>query len=191
MTAAARIRSVLILLAAVVAFAPAAAARSVHGGAGVVTASGRVGALQVNRSGLASVLAFAGQPDAQTVTSRTRRHASYDALGYGCHRRYPGVSAPVGRATWCQTTFYVDVASDSLEQFFTTSGRYHDSHGIVVGMGASAASRRVGHPIHHGCATAIAWGHGHSRLVVGIAARRVALLAVTSTVRDPGALRCL
>lgn len=170
---------------------PRAVAGPVHGGSGVVTASGRVGMLQINGSGLASVLAFAGQPDAQTVTQRSRGHASYDALGYGCSSHHGAVVAPVGRATWCRTAFYVDVASNSLELFFTISHNYRDSHGVTVGMSASEAARRTGHAIHHGCATAIPWGSGHSRIVIGLSHHRVALLALTSTLRDPRVLRCL
>jgi hypothetical protein len=178
-----------VLVALAVMVLPGAAAAS-SGGSGTVTASGRVGTLRINESGLAEVVAFAGQPDAQTVAHGASGRL-YDAFGYGCSGSRQGRAAPVGRGTYCRTAFYVDVPSDRLEQFFTTSRRYHDNHGIRVGTPTSVASRLAHRDWQRGCFTGISLRRPRSLLNIGTARGHVTLLAVDSTLRSPGVFACI
>jgi hypothetical protein len=192
--------SAALASAAPASAAPASAA-PVPGGSGTVTPSGQAGSLQINSSGLAEVLAFAGQPAAQTV-ARGHGGRLYDALGYRCDSTRQGIEAPVGAKNYCETAFYVDVRTNTLEQFFTTSGRYRDDHGVHVGMSTAEADRREHRAAIIGCAEGMALRHGHSALVIAMSGghregRRqlvgghVALLAVDSTLRRPGVFVCI
>jgi hypothetical protein len=191
----------LACLAATVLLGAGAPLASASGGAGTVTSGGGVGQLRINESGLAAVLAFAGQPDAQTV-ARGAGGRMYDALGYVCGAARQGIEAPVGQRFYCDTAFYIDVRSNTLEQFFTTSRRYHDDHGVHVGMPTAEADGREHRAAIIGCAEGMALRHGHSALVIAMSGghregrRRlvgghVALLAVDSTLRRPGVFVCI
>ena len=129
-----------VLGAAVVLCAPAAAA-GVAGGAGTLTVGGKIGPLQIDKSNRAAVVAFAGKPDAE-VQSVVYQLAKYDALGYGCSTTSANDNFPLGNdGPYCQTAFFIDKTTQTIEDFITTSGNYHLSHGIRIGTTLSAAQR--------------------------------------------------
>jgi Trypsin len=183
-----------------------APAGPVHGGAGVITPRGRVGSLVIDHSSRADVVRFAGVPDAEAVDNAFGG-PGFDALGYRCSSNARTTQGPVGSGTYCRTAFYVDVASGTLEQFFTTSSRYRDSHGVRVGMSAAEASRRTQKRAISGCSAGIYLrtttanlvigmfgGHPGRKLVSGalpLIGGRVGLLALDSNVRNPGVFDCI
>lgn len=119
----------------------------------VVTASGRVGALQIDRSNQQDVIALAGKPDAQR-----RGHVSgstpYRALGYGCTRHAAGDREQlVAGGPYCRTVFFLNARTGRLETFFTTSPRYSAAHGVRVGMSTARAERLLHRIVHEGCET--------------------------------------
>lgn len=176
-----------------------------RGGAGTVSANGKVGPLTIDRSGRGAVIAFAGRADTEVVDSYAGGPA-YDAIGYGCVGHERTTLAPVGRL-YCRTAFYVDVASGSLEQFFTTSRLYHDQHGVTVGMSSATASRRTHRTAITGCSEGIYLRTRNATLVIGMSGGRpgkpngagalpllgghVELLALDSHLRSPGVFDCI
>ena len=104
----------------------------------------------MDRSGRAAVIAFAGTPDAESIGSAFGG-PEVDALGYACGRSETTTEGPVGNGTYCRTVFYIDVASGTLEQFFTITGSYSDNHGIRVGVSTADATHRSHTPATIGC----------------------------------------
>lgn len=174
------------------------------GGAGVLSANGRVGPLVIDRSSRDQVISFAGQPDAEYIGSESGGPL-YDALGYRCASSERTTEAPVG-GRYCQTAFYIDVASGTLGQFFTTSRAYRDTHGTRVGMATAAASAREHRAFLVGCATGMYIRTHSATLVIEVigghdgkpnshgipvTGGHVELLAVDSNKHDPGVFDCV
>ena len=176
------------------------------GGGGIITPSGRVGPLRIDHSGRGAVIAFAGKPDAEAMGSAFGG-PRFDALGYECGRAEATTQGPVGHGTYCHTVFYIDLASGTLEQFFTTSRSYSDDHGIRVGMSTGEANRRSLTRAIIGCLDAIHSRTTSANLMIGIigghpgraigsgpvpvVGGHVELLAVDSNVRNPGVFDCI
>jgi hypothetical protein len=118
----------------------------------VVSVTGRIGPLRLDRSDRGAVIAFAGRPDAER-RGRTPGYAPYDALGYGCGRRAVLNAAPLVelRPPYCRTVFYINHGTGRLETFFTASGRYSEGHGVRIGMPTAAAERRLPKRLFAGC----------------------------------------
>lgn len=176
-----------------------------RGGAGTISANGKVGPLTIDRSGRAAVIAFAGPPDTEVVDSYAGGPA-YDALGYGCVGHETTTLAPVGHV-YCRTAFYIHVASGTLEQFFTTSRLYHDQHGVTVGMSSAAADRRTRQTAIVGCSAGIYLRTRSATLVIAmigghpgkpnrtgalpLLGGHVELLALDSHLNSPGVFDCI
>src|SRR5436309_14640065 len=107
---------------------------AVHGGSGVVSTSGAVGPLQLDRSTAADVTTFAGRPDYRGIG--TFRPLARDlvprflALGYGCrHVRGAGIPTardggsghPAPSGIVCTTVYYVNRRTHALSYFTTRS----------------------------------------------------------------------
>lgn len=123
----------------------------------LLTATGRIGSLQMDRSTRVDVIAFAGRPDVE------RRGVEYDgtpylALGYGCsakaqHYAFPVLETPrAGRAgPYCNTVFWVNQRTHRLGDFYTSSRRYSERHGVRIGMTTAAAENILRQRVYVGC----------------------------------------
>jgi len=122
----------------------------------LVYASGRIGKLQIGSSDARAVIASAGRPDAE------RRGAEYDgtpyrALGYDCSGKPSDDSFPVletqsGRhGPYCKTVFWVNLRTRRLGNFYTTSPRYEEGHGVRIGTATATAERILHQRVYVGC----------------------------------------
>jgi hypothetical protein len=121
------------------------------GHSSIVTPDGRIGSLHVDRSDAYAVIASAGRPDvdwhASEVGSRRFR-----ALGYGCSSARYDTGWPLGAPRrYCQTVFFLRARTGRLGDFYTTSTRYSEAHGVRIGMATAAAERRVHQLVYVGC----------------------------------------
>ena len=85
-----------------------------------------------------------GRPDAER-RGRPPQYppaTPYDALGYGCHKKYTADSFQLQspRPPFCRTIFWIDAASGRLETFYTSERRFIEGHRVRVGMPAAVAS---------------------------------------------------
>ena len=122
----------------------------------LVDASGRIGQLEIGLSGARAVIAFAGRPDA------VRRGIEYGgtpyrALGYDCSGKPSNDSFPVletksGRhGPYCKTVFWVNLRTRKLGDFYTTSARYEERHGVRIGMATATVERILHRRVYVGC----------------------------------------
>jgi hypothetical protein len=117
-----------------------------------VRVTGQIGALHMDRSDEAAVVAFAGKPDA-TDRGKAPGYAPYRALGYGCAGKGFDDEVPiVGR---CQTVFFFDEETGKLETFSTSSPQYEEGHGIRIGMKQAEAEDLLRRRLTVGCTTAL------------------------------------
>jgi hypothetical protein len=137
-------RAAIAILAITVAGAALAPTRSSASSvpSGLVTLSGRIGAVQLNVSSTAAIEAAVGQPEIQTSGVFDPGLAPYLALGYECSG--PDISQ-------CATAYYVNEATGRLESFATTSSAYHLPSSARVGMSGTRASRLTHHRDIGGC----------------------------------------
>ena len=120
-------------------------------GTQVVTASGRIGPLQVDVSRRAAIVAAAGRPDAERIGTfnGSRR---YHALGYGCSRKRSDLTWPLlAHGPYCRTVFFLDPRGGRLGTFFTTSSRFREEHGVRIGMPTAMAERLLRRRVFVGC----------------------------------------
>jgi hypothetical protein len=152
----------------------------------VLTASGRIGSLRIDRSTHADVVAFAGRPDVE------RRGVEYDstpylALGYACLAKpnddaFPLLESPrTGRTgPYCKTVFWLNRRTRKLGDFYTSSARYSERHGVGIGMSTAAAEHLLHRRVYVGCEAnlpidllAIAFDGGVGRKTSGSAGLRL------------------
>ena len=130
----------------------------------VLTASGRIGPLQIDHSTRADVVAFAGRPDVE------RRGVEYDstpylALGYACLAKPNDHAFPVletrraGRTgPYCKTVFWLNGRTRKLGDFYTSAATYTERHGIRIGMPTRSAERILHRRVYVGCEANLAVG---------------------------------
>jgi hypothetical protein len=120
------------------------------GGGGVVSATGGIGALHVDVSSARDVRRAAGAP---AFSGRGRTSAPYssflrwyDALGYTCSRRGPGLDPGGARATRlrCRTVYFVNPRTGRLAGFWTDSPAFRTSRGSRPGLRQDVADRLEG-----------------------------------------------
>jgi hypothetical protein len=140
----------LVVTFVAAAFASVAGASA---GSTVVTTTGKIGPLHLDRSDRAAVIAFAGAPDAESHGSDANR-PPYDALGYNCGAGASGFPFVKG-VPKCRTVFFVDVRSGKLEEFFTFEPRYVERHGVRIGTSSAKAERVLHRRLYYGCDQAI------------------------------------
>jgi hypothetical protein len=161
----------------------------------VVSASGKVGPLHVDKSDRADVVAFAGRPDSERRGWYGKPfYAPYDALGYRCGDRPATDKAGVPR---CKTVFYVDPRNGKLELLYTEDARFVDPHGVHPGTGTSLAERQLHKRPSNGCFSGyrfdtdsgflVMWLDGGRKLV----GNHVGFLVVHSRRFNPGVLDCI
>jgi hypothetical protein len=129
-----------------------------------VSADGRIGSLRVDRSSAQDVLALLGRPDAD-VRGRYSVNAPYRALGYECTSVRDDSRYPLNNA-FCRTVFFVNLRTQRLGNFFTTSQRYRERHGIQVGTPTAVAERLLHHRVDSGCSDVIFLGQPHTDLTI-------------------------
>jgi hypothetical protein len=123
----------------------------------VLISPGHIGPLRLDRSTRAEVIAFVGKPDAQ-------RHAAeyqstpYLALGYGCSAKqrddaFPLLETPNAGRTGpsCVTVFWVNQRTGRLGDFYTSSPRYEERRGVLIGMKTAEAERLLRRRADVGC----------------------------------------
>jgi hypothetical protein len=132
----------LAALVAVILLAGSACGGSkpaIHGGSGVVTADGRIGALQIDVSTEAAVEEFAGKPDRIHIDRIWWQGVPrYRALGYGCPQ------GSKGSTYRCRTVYYFNLRTGRFAAFLTTSTSFESVHGTRYGMTTATAERREG-----------------------------------------------
>jgi hypothetical protein len=110
----------------------------------------------MGQSGAPEVIADLGRPDAE------RRGAepggpSFRALGYGCFEKprddaFPLLETARGRVgPYCKTVLWINRRTERLGDFYTSSSRYADSHGVRIGMKTSEAERLLHRRVYVGC----------------------------------------
>jgi hypothetical protein len=119
-----------------------------------VSADGRIGPLRMDRSGAQDVLALLGQPDAD-IRGRYALGAPYRALGFECSRTDDDSRFPLERGAFCRTVFFVNLRTGTLGNFFTTSHRYEERHGLRIGMSTAVAERLIHKRVAAGCSDVI------------------------------------
>jgi len=148
------------LVSLLLALAPAhASTRVPHGGAGLVSASGIVGRLRIDRSTPVQIQAFAGPADyigAGRFRPLIREFAPFIAFGYGCeHVRSGGIptmsvdrrsGAPGDSHVTCRSIYWVNQRTGRFAGFSTDSRRFHTGAGVRPGMGLAEAKRRQHRP---------------------------------------------
>ncbi|HEY3920623.1 MAG TPA: hypothetical protein VGL76_00755 [Gaiellaceae bacterium] len=177
-----------VLCAAAVVCAPAGA--GVSGGAGAITAGGKVGPLQIDKSNRAAVVAFAGKPDAE-VQSITYGLSKYDALGYGCSSTSANDNFTLANdGPYCQTAFFIDTAHKSLEDFITTSSSYHMTNGIHIGTTVSAAQRALHTRADRSCLVVLKVDGQKALLRINFTGGKADTFVLHSTQRTAGLFNC-
>jgi hypothetical protein len=128
----------------------------------------------MDRSTRADVIDFLGQPDVE------RRGVEYDstpylALGYGCSVKPDGEAFPVletagtGRTgPYCKTVFWMNRRTGKLGDFYTSSVKYSEGHGVRIGMKTAAAERLVNTRAGVGCGEGIYLGRPNHTLTIAL-----------------------
>lgn len=165
----------------------------------LVTPTGRVGPLHVDRSTRGDVISFAGKPESES-RGWYIRSSPFDALGYGCNGRPAASSVGI---PGCKTVFYLDAKTGKLSLLYTSDRRYVDTHGVHVGMSTTEAERRLHELVLVGCDAylrfetktgfLVEWFGGGmtpkmSRHLIG---GRVGYIVVHSQRLNPGVLDCI
>jgi hypothetical protein len=121
----------------------------------VVTSSGRIGPLHVDRSDRAAVIAFAGRPDSEGP-GQEFDSPRYYALGYSCAKKSALDRFPItAGGPNCRTIFFFQREAGKLASFFTSERRYSEAHGVRVGMASAVAERLLHKRLFEGCETNI------------------------------------
>jgi hypothetical protein len=126
-----------VLTMSIASAASGASAPSARAG-NTVSAGGSVGALLVDRSRPADIRRLAGPPAFQG-RGRTALGPAFEALGYGCSRRWAdtqGINPGGARPThvWCRTVYFVNLSTHRLASFWSDSPSFRTVNGSHPGM---------------------------------------------------------
>jgi Trypsin len=103
---------------------------------GKISYAGKIGSLTIDGSTGPDITQALGRPDyTATGSFDNAPGTTYRMFGYGC------------RGSRCTTNYYINLATDRLESFDTTSPVFSLPRGIRVGMSAKTAARRENRPI--------------------------------------------
>jgi hypothetical protein len=117
----------------------------------VLSADGKIGSLQMGKSDARAIVAFAGRPDAERSGTEFDS-ARFRALGYECERKNFDHAWPLlEHGPYCRTVFWVNTRTGRLGDFYTTSTRYVESHGVRLGTRSAVAERRLHQRLYLGC----------------------------------------
>jgi hypothetical protein len=164
----------------------------------VITSSGRIGALQVDVSSRAAIVATVGRPDAER-TGSFNGSRQYRALGYECSSRESDVTWPLlAHGPYCRTVFFLDPRDGRLGDVFTTSRRFRDEHGVRIGMATATAESLLRRRVFLGCEAnvyigrlTIAFTGGHRGPNGHLLGGHVYAFALHSRAHDVGVFDCL
>jgi hypothetical protein len=198
----------LVVLAAMVVLASVGYAVAASAGQTIrITAGGRIGTLQIDKSDKSAIVAFAGEPEVDEVDGGVYPGSGWEALGYRCGPKdtlAPLVATAGAQGPYCRTVYYLNSKTDRLGTFFTSMPGFRDAHGVFVGMRTAKADRLEGKKATGGCGqgiftttpsgtyhVVISGGHTHPRgneLVVR--GGRVGALVLHSRRNDVGVFDC-
>jgi hypothetical protein len=143
--------TVSVLAGAVMLSGSALATGSARSGI-AITAGGRIGSLQLDRSTRTAVVAAMGRPTAVRTSRFVGAHVSYTALGYGCHGgERQGTLALTLQGPYCTTVFLINGRTRKLADFFSGSRRYIGPGGIRVGTPSAVAERVLHQRLRRAC----------------------------------------
>lgn len=170
-----------------------------HSGSVVISQSGRIGALQMDRSTRADVIAFAGRPDAERDGAESIGPGAqrFRALGYDCsegaHDDAEGlVYPPNGHAgPFCRTVFWINRRTGKLGDFYTASARYSESHGVRIGTPTVQAEHLVHRPASTTRCAVIFVGRPLQCLTVVLDGGHVSAFALHGRRSEIGVFDCL
>jgi hypothetical protein len=129
----------------------------------IVTATG-VGSLRFGVATAADVRSHEGTPDGDVRGSFGMAGVpDYRALGYGCSSVKSALGIHIGpygsdAPPYCRTVFFINVDTQTLAGFETTSPAYSTAKSTTPGMSEAAARSREGQPSTQGCFTGILIG---------------------------------
>ena len=161
----------------------------------LVTSGGRIGPLKLDVSDRASVIAFAGKPDGTNTGEYLPDYGPFEALGYRCRGRR---ATDRGGFPSCATVFYINHATQRLEEFYTSERRYSGPAAVHVGMSAAEAQRRLHRRLLKvGCVPAFTLRSRPARLTIdfkgfrGSGHNNVNFLVLVSNRHAAGAFDCI
>jgi hypothetical protein len=165
----------VVLFLALVAVAAGCGSTRTSPTSHVVSVSGRIGPLQIDKSDRRAVIAFAGRPQWEGH-GRMPSFAAYDSLGYSCSATATPDNYPLapGRP-YCETVFWINERTGRMEAFFTGAAGYVESHGVRVGMATATAERLLHKRLLAGCDEDIYLSSPTADLTVAFAGGRVPL----------------
>jgi hypothetical protein len=140
----------------------------------VISAAGRIGPLKMDRSTPGDIISFLGKPGAE-ARGVEFSGVHYRGLGYGCSARprddaFPLLETPRGRSgPSCRTAFWINRRTGRLGDFYTSSPRFSESHGVHMGMKTADAERLVGRRVYVGCEEDIHLGRREAELTIAFA----------------------
>ena len=129
---------------------------------GVVTVSGRVGALQFGVSTEDDIRRVVGTPDATGQGAFENvvppDFPAYRAFGYDCSNTQPPGEQLERNGPYCRTVYYVEASSGLLRGFWTVSPEYETEAGTKVGMTVAEAEQRERRAVENGCVPGMRFG---------------------------------
>ena len=175
---------------ALLGFALSCGSAGASGGSGVITVGGQIGPLQIDKSRRPAVIAFAGNPDAETF-ERVLGFARYDALGYDCSTTETAATFPIGNSgPFCRTVFFIDIAHHTLEDFVTTSASYHEKRGVRIGTSVADAQRLLHNRVDRNCLVVLKASSGTAALRISFTGGRADTFVLHSLKRTAGLFHC-
>lgn len=136
-----------------------------RGGAGELTLSGQVGALQFDRSTEAGVVAFAGRPGASGTGNFGNREPRFLALGYGCREHGGPLLWHVDHFDFCRTVFFLSAHTQKLVAFRSLSQSYSFRR-ARTGMTTVAVQHLTRRRAGNGCFPGFVFGSRHDHASV-------------------------
>jgi lysophospholipase L1-like esterase len=134
-----------------------------HGGGGLLTASGQVGALHIGVSTRSDIASVAGPSDVEGTSPDPDLHA----LGYDCLFR-DNTAGLINGHSYCHIAFYLSRRTGKLVEFVTDSRQYSVLGKVHVGMSTAQAARLAHAQAEGGCTDGIRLTHGHFGFPGGI-----------------------
>jgi hypothetical protein len=175
---------------ALFAFALSCGSAGASGGSGVITVGGQIGRLQIDKSTRADVIAFAGNPDAES-NERVLGFAHYTALGYDCSTTEAEDNFPLGNGgPFCRTVFFVDTSHHTLEDFVTTSAAYHEKRGVRIGTSTADAERLLHNKVSRSCLVVLRVESLTAKLRINFTRGHADTFVVHSLKRTAGLFHC-
>lgn len=161
--------------------------------------AGAIGSLQMNRSNLAEVIAFAGRPSVER--RHHDRYVAYTVLGYGCAQGAGTEKYWASYPIACRTSFYL--VDGRLSLFITRDPRFAVTGGVGIGTPTARAVRVLHRKAYSGCTDSIRVSRNNTRLTLSLGGGTFRTVGATPSVvgghvdgfylhgrRDPGVTDC-